>query len=76
MRRNELISVIWKLTIASFFFVQVVGVTVITVILMNNDRTLPKSQVMMAYGVFLLFSGCLLVATKAVKRMVDEIYRD
>jgi FtsH-binding integral membrane protein len=74
MQRPQIIGAIWKLTIASFIFVQVMGVIVISTIIVSNDRSIPKYQALMAYGVFIVFSGCLFFAAKAVKRMVDNMY--
>jgi hypothetical protein len=64
----------WKMTISVFVFVQVMGVVVITIVLIDNDPDVPKLRVLIAYGAFLALSGCLSFAGFAVKRMVDRIY--
>lgn len=74
MSRKTTIDVIWRLTIISFIFVQLIGIIVIVSVVQENQASL--YQVIGAYIVFLLFSGFIFLAAQRIRKMVKVIYRD
>lgn len=73
MSKNATINAIWRLTLITFVFVQIVGVIVIVSVLLSEEQV-HRYQVVGAYLLFLLFSGFVYLAARRIKRMVKDLY--
>lgn len=73
MSKRAAINAIWRLTIISFIFVQIVGVIVLVSVLLSEEQV-QRYRVAGAYLLFLLFSGFVYLAAKRIRRMVKDLY--
>ena len=73
MSRKAAINAIWRLTLISFVFVQIVGVIVVGSVLFSEGQA-HRYQVVAAYLLFLLFSGFVYLGAQRIRRMAKDMY--
>ena len=64
---------IWRLTLISFIFVEVIGVIVV-VSSIASDEGIPTNLILLAYAPFLMFSGVIFVVARGIRRIVRKMY--
>jgi len=72
MIRKTAINAIWRLTLASFAFVQIIGAIVLVSVIIEGGA--PGHQIAGAYLIFLVFSAFVFLAAQRIRRMVRKMY--
>jgi hypothetical protein len=73
MSKMSIMDSIWKLTLLSFVFVQIIGVIVVASLL-ATDSSPPTKLILLAYAAFLMLSGLVFVVARGIWRMVKRMY--
>ena len=71
--RKSAIETVWRLTVASFAFAQIIGIVVVVTVFASNERV-PSIQVLAAYAVFVLFSTVVFLAARFIARSTLSLY--
>ena len=73
MNRKSAIENVWRLTLASFAFAQIIGVIVVISVISSEDQ-MSNTQVLAAYAAFLLFSVVVFLAARFIIRSTLAFY--
>jgi hypothetical protein len=78
MTRAKIIAKLWMLTIASFIFVQMLGIVVVGILLIGKRAPDEPShlEILVFYGCFILFSLLAFLAMRSIRRTIERIYSD
>ena len=69
-------KLMWKLTLASFVIVELIGVLVIAIILLDHSPSEkpPVFIILFGYAGFLLMSFVVFLFSRMIKRWTDDVY--
>lgn len=73
MTRKSAIETVWRLTLASFAFAQIIGIVVVISVVASEEQV-SSIQVLAAYVAFLLFSTVVFLAARFIFRWTLSFY--
>jgi len=73
MTRKSAIETVWRLTLASFAFAQIIGIVVVISVIASEGQV-SSIQVLAAYVAFLLFSTVVFLAARFIVRWTLSLY--
>lgn len=73
MKRKSAIETVWRLTLASFAFAQIIGIVVVISVIASEEQV-SSIQVLAAYAAFLLLSTVVILAARFIFRSTLSLY--